>query len=45
MKSVLKGESHLIGGVAADVHDVRAGEVPVGGRRRLLEVRREDDAF
>ncbi len=44
MKSVVKGESHLIGGVAVEVHDVSAGEVPVGGRGRVLEVHGEDDA-
>jgi hypothetical protein len=37
MNSVLKGDSHLIGGVAVEVHDVSAGEVPVGGRRCVLE--------
>ncbi len=36
MKSDLKGESHLIGGVAVEVHDVSAGEVPIGGRCRVL---------
>jgi hypothetical protein len=43
MKSVLKGESHLIGGVAVEVHDVSAGEVPVGRRRRVLKVHGEDE--
>jgi hypothetical protein len=43
MKSVLNGESHLIGGVAVEVHDVSAGEVPVGGRRGVLEVHGEDE--
>jgi hypothetical protein len=43
MKSVLKGESHLIGGVAVEVHDVSAGKVPIGGRRRVLEVHGEDE--
>ncbi len=43
MKSVLKGESHLIGGVAVEVHDVSAGEVPIGGRRCVLEVRSKNE--
>ncbi len=43
MKSVLKGDSHLIGGVAVEVHDVSAGEVPIGRCRRVLEVHGEDE--
>jgi hypothetical protein len=41
MKSVLKGESHLIWGVAVEVHDVSAGKVPIGRRRRVLKVHSE----
>jgi hypothetical protein len=43
MKSVLKGESHLIGGVAVEVHDVSAGEVPVCGRSGVLEMHIENE--
>jgi hypothetical protein len=40
---VLKGESHLIGRVAVEVHDVSAGEVPIGGRCRVLKVQSETE--
>ncbi len=39
----VKGESHLIGGVAVKVHDIRAGEVPIGGCCRVLKVHGEDE--
>ncbi len=42
-KSVLKGEYQLIGGLAAEIYDVIAGEVSVCGHRRVLKVHGEDD--
>ena len=34
---------YLIGGVALEVHDIGAGEVPVGGGGCVLQVHREDE--
>ena len=41
--SKLPDSKYLIGGVALEVHDVGAGEVPVGGGGGVLQVHREDE--